>query len=65
MDQLCIDQNNIEEQDQEVTKMGQYYNSAFITLIAIQTKFREKECSKKDGTEFDLLSALEMIVTSE
>jgi hypothetical protein len=37
MDQLCIDQNNLEEKNQEVPKMRQYYDNAEITLISINT----------------------------
>jgi hypothetical protein len=35
MDQLCIDQDNIDEKNQEVSKMGQYYTNAEATLVNI------------------------------
>jgi len=34
-DQLCINQNNEEDQLSEIPKMGQYYGNATVTLIAI------------------------------
>lgn len=45
MDQLCIDQENLEEKNQEVPKMGQYYGNAAVTLIPIN--YSIKDITKK------------------
>ncbi|MCE8167820.1 MAG: HET domain-containing protein [Candidatus Moeniiplasma glomeromycotorum] len=41
MDQLCIDQNNLEEKNQEVPKMAQYYDESVLTLISINFKIKD------------------------
>jgi len=47
MDQLCINQadtkEGLEERNQEVPKMGQYYGNAAVTLISIQNEINEKK----------------------
>jgi Leucine-rich repeat (LRR) protein len=47
MDQLCIDQNNIEEKNQEVPKMGKYYSNADTVLISINTSAALNESRKE------------------
>lgn len=59
MDQLCINQDNIEEKNQEVPKMRQYYRNAAVTLISIQSKLYEKE------TNLPQLNIIEKIIKSE
>jgi hypothetical protein len=38
MDQLCINQNSLEDKGQEVPKMRQYYSQSDATLIAVNAK---------------------------
>jgi hypothetical protein len=60
MDQLCIDQNNLEEKNQEVPKMRKYYNNAAVTLIAIQSKLHPEIKSS-----ISPINIIEKIIKSE
>jgi hypothetical protein len=63
MDQLCIDQNNIDEKNQEVSKMRQYYNNSAVTLISIQTNADFDKKNKLDY--FNFIDVLGIVINSE
>ncbi|MCE8163458.1 MAG: HET domain-containing protein [Candidatus Moeniiplasma glomeromycotorum] len=62
MDQLCINQNSLEDKNQEVPKMKQYYSHSSATLIAIDTEIRN-EVDKESEVEL-AKHILKKIVTS-
>ncbi|RHZ36473.1 HET domain-containing protein [endosymbiont GvMRE of Glomus versiforme] len=64
MDQLCINQNNIEEKRREVRKMRGYYNNASVTLVAINTNTETIE-EENEEKQFDSLNLLKKIVDSQ
>jgi hypothetical protein len=62
MDQLCINQNNVEEKNQEVPKMRQYYGNAELTLIDIGS-FIGEEINRENKYELTK-HIIKQIVTS-
>jgi len=60
MDQLCINQNNLEEKNSEVPQMQKYYDKSTVTLIAINTEIALEENKENLARE-----ALAKIVSSE
>jgi hypothetical protein len=63
MDQLCIDQFNVDEVNQEVPKMRQYYGNAVATLIAIDAEIA-KDIDKEDKPILAKY-VIEKVITSE
>ncbi|CAG8557489.1 326_t:CDS:2 [Racocetra persica] len=56
--EICIDQNNLKEEAEEVSKMRYYYNNTNVTLIAIHTELLEELSSSrfpKEGKSEQLL----------
>jgi transposase len=66
MDQLCVNQEDREEVSKQISELGQYYNNASVTLVAIQTKFSKNNCCNGESERIaDKESALRKIVNSE
>jgi hypothetical protein len=64
MDQLCVNQKDDEAISYQISKLGQYYSNATVTLTSIQARVLKEHEKKKKEKDICLLDVLEAIVNS-